>query len=145
MRDELVLNKIKNAIQLLDEIDEMIKSQSEEMQKVDWEISDWLHYIENNEINDKISVKIVEKLKELRIVRRGLSREHEIEGVYKNNASKMMGNNTRPLLLAEINKMVKQLDNEYKNRVITEEDIKMLIEVKKKVGRPKKLLEIEEI
>lgn len=139
MRDEIIYKKIKGAIELLDEIDTMINTQSEEMQRVDWEISDWLHYVENNDVDDKTSVRIVKKLKELRKFRRSLAREHEIEAVYKNNSGKMMGNNTRPMLLIEINKMVKQLDSEYKNRVLTEEDIKDVVEPKKRVGRPRKI------
>ena len=51
----------------------------------------------------------------------------------------MMGNNTRGLLKVEINKIMKQLDSEYKNRVLTDEQIKQVLEpIKKKVGRPKK-------
>ena len=44
-RDELVYEKIKQAMQILDEIDKMIDSQSEELQNVDYELSDWLHFI----------------------------------------------------------------------------------------------------
>ena len=137
MRDKLIVERIKQAIELIDEIDELINTQSVELQKVDLEISDWLHFIENNEIDEKASIKIIKKIKDLRIKRRSLNKEHEIENVYKNNSSKMMGNNTRPMLLAEINKTIKQLDSDYKNRIITEEDIKNILG-KKKVGRPKK-------
>ena len=43
MRDELIVEKIKNAIQVLDEIDGMIKSQSNELQMIDLELSDYYH------------------------------------------------------------------------------------------------------
>ena len=139
-RDKLVYEKITQVVKLLDEIDEMINDQSSELQKADYEISDWLHYIENSDIGKENSVKILNKVKELRQTRRTLHREYEIENAYKNNSSKMMGNNTRQLLLAEINKAVKRYDNEYKNRVLTEEDIKAILEpTKKKAGRPKKV------
>ena len=139
MRDKLIVEKIKELVQILDEIDELIQTRDSMQQKIDLEISDWLHFIENNEIDEEISFKIVSKIHELRKERRSLSNEMAIEQTYKNNASKVMGNNTRQFLLSEINKTVKQLDNEYKNRIITEEDIKNLYENKtKKVGRPRK-------
>ena len=142
MRDEIIYKKIFEVIKLLDEIDEMINNQSIELQKVDLEISDWLHYIENNDIDEKSSIKILIKLKELRQIRRTLHKEYEIENTYKNNSSKMMGNNTRQLLLSEINKTIKQLDNEYKNRILTDNDIKNILETtKKKAGRPKKKID----
>lgn len=138
MRDKLIYEKIKAAIILLDEIDNMIDTQSIELQKIDYELSDWLHYIENNPIDEPSSIKIINEIQRLRQLRRCLHNEYEIENTYKNNASKVMGNNTRSLLLAEINKTVKQLNNDYKNRVLTEEKINELLKPKKTRGRPKK-------
>ena len=138
MRDKIIYEKIKQLVILLDEIDNMICTQGEELQKIDFELSDWYHYIENNEVNETDSIKIINEIQKLRKLRRYLNNEHEIENTYKNNASKVMGNNTRPLLLAEINKTVKRLDNDYKNRILTEEKINELLNSKKKRGRPRK-------
>lgn len=146
MRDEIILNTIKDACFILDNIDEMINSQSNELQEIDYKISDWLHYIENNEVTEKESCKIIQELKKLRQIRRSLHKEYEIEKTYKEHSGKMMGNNTRGMLLAEINKTVKQLDNEYKNRILNEEDIKNILgEKKKKVGRPRKETKIRNL
>lgn len=141
-RDKEIIEIINIAIKKLDEIDERINNQSSENQEIDYKISDILHYIENNELNDKECVKIVQLLKEFRLIRRSLRNEYEIEKTYKENSSKMMGNNTRGLLMAEINKKVKQLDNEYKYRVLSEEEIVKLIGEKSKRGRKKKNEEI---
>ena len=62
MRDEKVLAAIKGAISLYDKIDTMISTQPEELQKVDFEISDWLHYIEGNDTTDRENVVIMKKL-----------------------------------------------------------------------------------
>ena len=140
MRDKIIIEKIKNAVLLLDEIDDMINTQSFQTQEVDYAIQDWLHYIENNEISEKQSYKIIQELKRLRQIRRCLHNEHEIEKVFMNNASKVMGNNTRPLLLAEVGKVEKQLNGEYKNRILTVEEIDEIINEKKKRGRPKKIV-----
>ena len=138
MRDKLIYEKIKQAMILLDEIDEMINTQSTELQKIDYELCDWYHYIENNEIDENSSIKIIQEIHRLRKLRRCLHNEYEIESTYKNNSSKVMGNNTRTLLLAEINKTIKRLNNDYKNRVLTEEKINYLLNAKRKRGRPKK-------
>lgn len=138
MRDKIIYDKIKEAMVLLDEIDEMIETQSIELQSIDYELCDWLHYIENNTIDENNGIKIINEIQKLRKARRSLHNEHEIEMTYKKNASKVMGNNTRPMLLAEINKVIKQLDSDYKNRILTEEKISQLLETKKKRGRPKK-------
>lgn len=139
MRDKLIFEKINQAVMILDEIDEMIDTQSSEIQKVDWELSDWLHYIENNDIEEKIAFKIIQRIKELRLIRRSLSNESSIEDTYKNNSSKMMGNNTRQFLIQEIHKTINHLNCDYKNRILTDEDVKKVIEItKRKVGRPRK-------
>ena len=139
MRDEILVDKITQAVKILDEIDEMISTQGQELQKIDLELSDLYHFIENNNVTDNTSVKLIERIKELRLKRRCLQREYEIENAYKNNSSKMMGNGTRSFLLNTIKQTVKNLNSEYKNRVLTDEDIEQLQSTeKKKRGRPPK-------
>ena len=139
MRDEILVDKITQAVKILDEIDEMISTQGQELQKIDLELSDLYHFIENNNVTDNTSVKLIERIKQLRLKRRSLQREYEIENAYKNNSSKMMGNGTRSFLLNTIKQTVKNLNSEYKNRVLTDEDIEKLQSTeKKKRGRPPK-------
>lgn len=137
MSDEKIYSLIVELINALNNIDEMIDSNSNRMQEIDLEINDWLHYIENNEIDEKQSIKIIKELKRLRDIRRTIKNEYEIEKVYKDNYSKINGLNTRTFLLAEINKTKKQLNSNYKNRVLTEDKIKEILTLKKR-GRPKK-------
>lgn len=139
MRDEILVDKIIQAVKILDEIDEMISTQGQELQKIDLELSDLYHFIENNNVTDDTSVKLIDRIKYLRLIRRSLQREYEIEKSYKDNSSKMMGTNSRPFLLSTIKQTVKNLNTEYKNRVLTEEDIQNLQTTeKKKRGRPPK-------
>lgn len=139
MRDEILVDKITQAVKILDEIDEMISTQGQELQKIDLELSDLYHFIENNNVTDNTSVKLIERIKQLRLKRRSLQREYEIENAYKNNSSKMMGNGTRSFLINTIKQTVKNLNSEYKNRVLTNEDIEKLQSTeKKKRGRPPK-------
>lgn len=137
MSDEKIYSLIVELINIFNNIDEMIDTNSNRMQEIDLEINDWLHYIENNEIDEKQSIKIIKELKRLRDIRRHLKNEYEIEKIYKDNYSKINGSNSRPFLLTEINKVKKQLNSNYKNRILTEDKIKEILTVKKR-GRPKK-------
>ena len=138
MRDKLIIDKITNAISILDEIDDMIRTQSEELQKVDYKLSDLYHLIENNELSDEASINVVREIHLLRKERRSLNNEHDLEVVYQNQKQKMIGNDSRQFLVTELNKTNKRLNSEYKNRVYTEEEIEKLISPKKKRGRPRK-------
>jgi len=142
MRDELLLTKIDEVIKILDEIDEMIKTQPLGLQLIDHELSDLYHLIENNELSDESCIKVVKKIHDLRIRRRRLNNEHELEVVFQNNKNKLIGNNTRQFLLSEIHSREKTLHQKYKNRIIKDEEIKELLEPKKKRGRPKKEVEV---
>lgn len=138
MRDKLIIEKIKNAISILDEIDNMIKTQSEELQKVDYKLSDLYHLIENNDLSDEASINVVREIHLLRKERRSLNNEHDLEVVYQNQKQKMIGNDSRQFLVTELNKTNKRLNSEYKNRIYTTEQIEQLISPKKKRGRPRK-------
>ena len=138
MRNEIVLEKIKQAIELLDNIDEMIDTQSIEIQNADLQLSDLYHIIENNELSDVASINIVKKIHELRKIRRSLNNEHEIENTYNTHKSKLSGKDTRQFLLHEVYKTVKSLGTQYKNRILTDEDVQEILEPKKKRGRPPK-------
>lgn len=138
MRDKLIIEKIKNAICILDDIDDMIRTQSEELQKVDYKLSDLYHLIENNDLSDEASINVVREIHLLRKERRSLNNEHDLEVVYQNQKQKMIGNDSRQFLVTELNKTNKRLNSEYKNRVYTTEQIEQLISPKKKRGRPRK-------
>ena len=138
MRDKLIIESISNAIAILDEIDNMIESQPKELQQVDYKLSDLYHLIENNELSDEASINIVKEIHKLRKERRSLNNEHDIEVLYQNQKSKMIGNDTRQFLMTDVRKLLKKLNSDYKNRVYTDEEIQELIKPKKKRGRPKK-------
>lgn len=143
MRNEIIVEKIKQVINLLDEIDEMIETQSIEIQNIDLQLSDFYHLIENNELSDVASINVIKRIHDLRVLRRSLNNEHEIENTYNTHKSKLSGKETRQFLLHEIYKTVKSLGSQYKNRILTDEDINNLLngEVKKKRGRPPKVKE----
>ena len=140
-RKDRLLELITTGLSALDEIDNMIETQSSELQSVDLELSDLYHLYENRgDLNKDQAYNIYKRIHELRVIRRILQEEHELELTYNANKSKLSGENTRQFLLAEIKKTQNRLGSEYKNRILTEEMINNLLEEKevKRRGRPKK-------
>ena len=140
MRCEQLLDKIKTITTLLDEVEEMKKTQSTELQNVDYELSDWYHLIEHNELNEEQSCRVVKRIHELRLLRRDLKNEYELEQVISTHKNKLIGTDTRQFLITEMNKTNKLINQEYKNRVLTQETIDEVLNktTKKRKGRPKK-------
>ena len=133
-----MIEKIKKAIELLNEVDSIIENNPKELSKNESELQDLLHLIENNELSEDASFNVVKRIHELRKIRREYKNDISIGTTYNTHKSKLSGRETRGFLLAEINKTIKTLGIKYSNRVLTKEDIQNLLEPKKKRGRPSK-------
>lgn len=134
-----VINNLKDIIQAFDNLAEIKNQHPDKMQKVEYEISDILHLIENSDIPSECCETIIGKLKELRQERRSLKNQYELMKTYETYKDRLLNDNSRIMFASEIGKAVNKLDSEYKNRVLTKEEIEELITPKKKkVGRPKK-------
>jgi hypothetical protein len=142
-RQKELVDKILEVIANLNEIDKMIESQPTSLQKVDLELSDLLHLIESGKVPSSASDRVIKKLEELRLERRALKNEHEIELTYLTHKSKLTGKDTRQFLANEIHKTEHRLNCAYKYRILSEEEISELIKEKKKPGRPKKIEKVE--
>jgi len=152
-RDLEVMTKIQIIINNLEEIDKMIESQSEELRAVDFEISDILHLIQESKeenLNTKACVNIINRLRELRLRRKYLNNEYEIENAFKQSKNMLPHNGTRKSFAQTIARTVERLNQPYNNRIMTEEMVESLIgkpkeqEVvveKKKRGRPRKVVD----
>lgn len=125
-----VLDKITQAIKLLQEVDEYKNQLSSLQQEVDYKLSDLYHVIENDPLNAPQSCRIVKKIKELRQQRRKYLNDYELIKCYQNNIQKLTYYDNRKMLLAELNKTNNRLKQPYKNRVYTDEDMKELLGVK---------------
>lgn len=125
-----VLDKITQAIKLLQEVDEYKNQLSSLQQEVDYKLSDLYHIIENDPLNAPQSCRIVKKIKELRQQRRKYLNDYELIKCYQNNIQKLTYYDNRKMLLAELNKTNNRLHQAYKNRIYSEEDIKELLGVK---------------
>lgn len=125
-----VLEKITQAINLLQKVEEYKEQLPTLQQEVDYKLSDLLHKIENDSLNAPQSCKIVKEIKKQRLIRRNYQNDYEILRTYINNINKLTNAGNRELLLSEVNKTNKRLNQPYKNRVYTDEDMKKLLGVK---------------
>lgn len=61
--DTIFLGKLQQALDLLDEIDDMIKQNPNDQQQIDFEISDYLHLLQNKDLNDLDTESLLKNLK----------------------------------------------------------------------------------
>lgn len=111
----------------LQDLDDYFNELPNLQSQIDEELSDLLHYIENNELTPKQSTKMIKLLQQKRLVRRGLYNDYEIKRVYNAHKSKLAIDTQRQFFLGEIHKKARELNSTYKSRRLTNEQIKELI------------------
>ncbi len=121
-----VMEKLTEANKLLDELEIYFDELPGKQSRVDSELSDLYHYIENNSLNASQSCKIVKQIKAKRLERRQILKDFELSKVYKTNSNKLSSKENRKFLFNDLNKTIKSLDSEYKNRIYTQEQLDTL-------------------
>lgn len=134
------LKILQDAINNLNKLDELIDSNGERQSRIDSELSDLLHLIENRELNDRQLVKVARRIKELRCVRRSLRNEYEIIRRYTELKQRISQKENRDILFVEIQRRIKSLNQEYVNRILTQEDIDNLLKEDKVISSKRKKL-----
>ena len=125
----MILEKIIEVSNILDEIDDFESSISSEMSNYNYKLSDLYHYVENNTMDTKRCYRLCKELKKVLKERRQFKNNVELFHEYKNNVQKLNnGKENRQLMLAAIGKRSKQLNQPYKNRVYSEEELKEIME-----------------
>ena len=120
----IFLKKLQDCIDGLDDLDEIISTNSERQSVTDYELSDWLHFLQNEEnIDDETILNVSNKIIALRKKRQSLRNEYECIKRYKELSNRMMTPASRESIKTEIGKTLSNLNQPYKNRVITEDDI----------------------
>lgn len=122
-----ISKQIINITNLLNDLDEYLNEIPNLQSQIDEELSDLYHYIENNELSAKQSFKMIKLIREKRIIRRGLNNDYEMKKTYISNRNKLLVDSQRQFFLTEIYKKNKELSSKYKNRRLTDEEIKNLI------------------
>ena len=148
----IFLAKLQQAITLLDEIDTIIDENPTMQQNIDWEISDYLHLLENEELTEKARLEIDEQIARCRKVRRQLCNISSLAKVYVDNRDKLRYKSQREFLVSNIKSQLNKLDNDYKYRVLDKDTVdgyikkeEEIIEEPKKKKLGKKRISKEEL
>lgn len=122
------LNKIKEICNILDSLEEATENLPNAESEVDKKISDLYHFIENNKMDAKMCYRMIKELKEVLSERRNLKYKQTILYSFRNNIDRLNLKTNRSMLLADVNKKLKDVQKEYKNRIYDEEELRKKIE-----------------
>ena len=126
----LFLAKIQQVLSLLNEIDDVIENNPDMQRNIDWEISDYLHILENNELSVEARLELDDRLKTCRRVRRQTNTIQAISKVFNDNRGKIIWKNQRDILYSMMATKVSELNNEYKYRVLDEDTVNNFLTTK---------------
>lgn len=121
-----IIEEIKEANDILNNLEEYFETIPDKQSKVDSQLSDIYHYIENHNLNASQSCKLVKQIKLKRQERRKIKNDYELSKTYKINCNKLSNKDSREFLFCELSKTQKKLNCTYKNRVYTEEQFETL-------------------
>lgn len=124
--DTIFLGKLQQALDLLDEIDDMIKQNPNDQQQIDFEISDYLHLIQNKDLSDLDTESLLKNLKELRLRRASHYNFYELSKAFSNNRNKLQYTSSRANLKEIIKNTRDSLNNEYNYRILDDESLHTL-------------------
>ena len=123
-----IVDEIQSAIFALSKIEQLNTDLPNQQSEIDSKLTDILHLIENNKLNTKQCYRAVRLIHELRTERRNILNSYEIDKQYKTNEAKLQNEGNRQLLLADIKKNEKRLNNsKYTNRVYSKQELLDLI------------------
>lgn len=143
--DEAVfLAKIQQAITLLNEVDDIIANNPDMQKNIDWEISDYLHLIENETLSERAKLEIDDRLKQCRLVRRQINHIQAIGKVFSDNRGKLTFKNSRDILYSMIQNTISKMDTEYNYRVLDKETIENLCKQEEMVVEQKSKSRLKE-
>lgn len=117
-KDKVFLAKLQLVIETLNEIDEMAKKNPEEQQAIDYEISDYQHLLQNENLSDEKMLEVAKKLKEARLKRVQLNNTSELAKTYYGNNKVLIYSDNRYKLVEAIKERVSRLGQNYKYRVL---------------------------
>lgn len=122
-KETLFLAKLQLIMTTFDELDKMCETNPTEQQSVDFEISDYLHLLQNEDLTEDKMLEIAKKLKSARQRRAQLYNVSQLMKAYNLNKSKLPYENNRYCMDNAIKNAMKTLNLNYNYRVLDEETI----------------------
>lgn len=121
--DSIFLAKLQLVMTTLDELDDIAKRNPTRQQMIDYEISDYLHLLQNEDLSDEKILELGKRLKQARLVRVSLFNTSELIKTYMNNNKVLIYSEHRHKLKDAIEEKMKTLNNNYNYRILEQEDV----------------------
>lgn len=129
-RLELMLSKFDELDSIFFDINNIIKEQPSNQQQIDWELSDYYHRLEDENTTDNEFINIGKKIQKARLIRADYQRTYELIKAYNENKEKIFYSprSNREDFRKAIQYAMKYLHEDYKYRVLTEDQLNDLKE-----------------
>jgi hypothetical protein len=121
--DLIFLAKLQLVMTTLDELDDIAKRNPTRQQMIDYEISDYLHLLQNEDLSDEKILELSKRLKQARLTRVSLFNTSELIKTYMNNNKVLIYSEHRHKLKDAIEEKMKTLNNNYNYRILEQEDV----------------------
>ena len=128
-KENIFLVKIQNCLKLLDEIEDIIGNNPNDQSNIDYELSDYLHIIQENnqKLDDKTKIELVDKIEKARLQREQYNSIYLIGKYFTENKNKLLYTNSRKIMYKGLSDLLGTLHKPYNYRVFSEEDIKEIL------------------
>lgn len=118
---------VVNIVSLLDELENFENDIPNKQSSIDTKISDLYHLLESEKLKVPQLCRFTKKLKTTLEERRMLKEQTEMMRTLNTHKAKFNNIANRQMLLSELGKMEKQLNSEYKYRVLSEDEINEIL------------------
>lgn len=151
-REKIFLSKLEVILSTFDRLDELfgdlntfVSEQPDNQQKIDYLLSDYIHRLENDDLTDEEMINIAKKIHDARLTRKDECATSSLIQTYSNNKNKLLyaPKSNRAMFRTFMEKTISHLHEDYKYRVLNEDDLNELKSVKvgkdiSHKGRPRK-------
>lgn len=124
-----IIEDVKCICNKLDNIQSSIDELPNKLSTLELQEQDLLHLIENSTLKTNQCYRVIKEIRKCRLERRKVKNDMELARTYQTHQNKMISTENRKFLLTELNKTNSRLNQPYKNRIYTEEEIKEILGV----------------
>lgn len=122
-----VIKELTSIVDKLNAIDDYNNTLMDELSKLDLQEQDLLHYIEFNKINVLWCYHMVREIKNVRQQRRKIKNDKELIARFNHIKNQLIFKNNRQALLDELKEKDVSLNQPYKNRQYTDEEMQKVL------------------
>lgn len=142
-----IIENLIQAISILNKTDEYLESLVNRLSECDSLISDYEHFIETTPIEEINLKKLYQDMQNNFIKRRQIKRDMTLNDNYRHLTTRLNNTTNREFLIQSMKTVQSKLNTKYRNRILSDDDLKNLKtnEPKRGRGRPRKNEVIENV